>query len=96
MALNCSQLMSSMTWTGARLGAELMSFSSRRWRASSRGTYSARVCRVASGSIPLSRATISRKFGRLAARIAPLRSTMMPRGAGMSLKLNWLEVASFS
>ena len=96
MALNCSQLMSSITCTGERLGAFLMSRSRRRWRASSSGTNSASVFSIASGSEPLSRATISRKFGRLAARTAPLRSTIRPRGGGVSLKLNWLEADSFS
>jgi hypothetical protein len=32
----------------------------------------------------------------LAANTAPLRSTITPRGAGISLKLNWFEVDSFS
>ncbi len=96
IALNCSQLMSSMTWTGERRGALAISLRRRAWRASSSGTNSASVLIVAGTSIPLSLATISRKFGRLEARTTPLRSTIRPRGGGVSLKLNWLEAESFS
>ncbi len=88
--------MSSITGTGERLGAREMSLVSLARRCSSSGTKLARVFRVCAGSTPLSRATISRKFGRFDASTTPLRSTMMPRGGGMSLKLNWLEADSFS
>ena len=88
MALNCSQVMSSMICTGDLRGALEISRSRRACRVSSIGTNSARVFSVLAGSMPLSLATISRKFGRLEASTTPLRSTIRPRGGGVRRKLN--------
>ena len=97
IAENSSQLMSSNTETGTRLGVCLMSLIRRSWRASSSGTKVDNVFSVPSTSVELSsRVTSRRKFGRLEARIAPLRSTIRPRGGGTRRKLNWFEAESFS